>query len=786
MAKHTSGGPPRNESERWAIDYLERNLPDDYWLISNIDITNQQGQRLEIDALVIGRWAIYLIEIKGYTGKVIAGERVWDLGRGHSEESPLVSLGYKARVLASRIRDRITGSMHVPWCQATVFLTGNAGAGLELIRESGCGSVCDPSDIVETLTTVDGLTAGHVHDLTREQRELVIQVLGQIGRLSEIDNRLQAFLLEKELFRRSGLSVHLARLADDAFDRQFVVKQVERAAFADAAERAREIQRIRDEFRLYMELADVPGVPYVAPLIDDGERIALPIARPLGRSLADVDPRSLEPTERLGILGSTARVLERIHRRGVAHGALQAQSTFVGDDHQIELLDFAAGHIDTNRHPSPETAGGRPSGPTADVHSLGSIFSDWFPADETEWPTGLGDWLDSAARPTAEDRPALSELLELLREKRGDSRGGAGDRASIEPGGDPDGKGTYRLDSALGGEDGIGVWRATHLHGHYPCAIQVASVAEAEQEPYVERFRALAALVHPALARSLDIRRIPGDNRMFMATQWVEGQSLDQLVEADEAPGTDISLDWFRQLLTGLQYCHREGVLHRNLTPASIVVGSDHATLVEFSMAPEGTPTALPASYVHPHARGTRWRPEFDLFGLAGSFLWLWTGTTPRDSMGQAVDLPEKPASGQSGLPDSVWQGLMTVLKADWALEEDDSYLGLFGLEPPAPRLRELPAVLRQRWQISRGHQERLVCFALRDRKAPDRPTTRTRDQLAKLTLRADRIPANNRNVSSAKAQISSLVQLGVLEVRGRRSVALSDRFLGATRKFVA
>lgn len=230
MARHTRGGPPRNESEKWAIDYLERNLPDDCWLISNIDITNQQGQRLEIDALVIGRWAVYLVEIKGYTGKVIAGERVWDLGRGHAEESPLVSLGYKARVLASRIRDRITGSMHVPWCQATVFVTGNAGAGLELIREPGCGSVCDASDVVETLTTEGGLTAGHVHDLTREQRELIIQVLGQVGRLSEIDNRLQAFLLEKELFRRSGLRIHLARLADDAFDLQFVIKQVERAA----------------------------------------------------------------------------------------------------------------------------------------------------------------------------------------------------------------------------------------------------------------------------------------------------------------------------------------------------------------------------------------------------------------------------------------------------------------------------------------------------------------------------------------------------------------------------
>ncbi|MDZ7790361.1 MAG: hypothetical protein U5L08_07710 [Xanthomonadales bacterium] len=137
-------------------------------------------------------------------------------------------------------------------------------------------------------------------------------------------------------------------------------------------------------------------------------------------------------------------------------------------------------------------------------------------------------------------------------------------------------------------------------------------------------------------------------------------------------------------------------------------------------------------------------------------------------------------------LPDSVWDGLGNVLNPAWSLEAGANYLGLFGLQPPTPRLRELPSVLRQKWHISRGHQERLVCFALRDRVEPDKPRTRSRTQLSTLTLRAERISANDRNVASAKAQISNLLKLGIFETRGKQSVALTRGFLHDARRFVA
>lgn len=794
MAKHTRGGPPQNESEKWAIEFLTRNLPANYWVISNIDLTDQRGRPLEVDALVIGEWAVYLVEIKGYTGRVEAGERVWDLGSGYVEETPLKALGYKSRVLASRIRERITGYMHVPWCQATVFVTGNQGAQIDLVRLERCGSVCDASNIIETLTSREGLTAGHAFQLAQDQRDLVIKVLGQIGRLSEMAKRIQAFELGEEIYRNGGISFHFARLADDALERQFIIKRLESAAFSSASVLSAEKQRLRDEFRAYMELANVPGVPYVAPLIEDGEVLALPIGLPAGVPLNKIDPEDLTLADRVGVLESTARALFHMHRRCAVHAALQPQSIFVGDEHQVELLDLAAGHVRPNAFSAPELEQGKPAEASADIYSLGRIFENWFPVKDriggkspeaNRRQTDISDWIESSQSELTTDRPELQSLLDIITRVPALMKHAEPVVARIEPGGDPDGTGTYRLDVALGGEDGISVWRATHMHGYYPCALQIFGISADDQQDYLPRFREISSLVHPALARPLDIRSIPNQGRMFIATHWVEGQSLAQIVESGEHSDIESSLNWLRQLLTGLEYCHQKGVTHRNIMPASIVVSEEKAAFVEFSIASTDVDFGLPVSYRHPHSGGTEWVPEYDLYGLAGSFLYLWAGITPRDGSGKTIDIDGVGIKRPKALPESVWQGLRAVIDPSWSAPSQFNYLGLFGLQPPVPRLRELPAALRQSWDIRRGHQERLVCFSLRERSDPNKSKVRMRNQLATLTLRSERIPASAQNVASANAQISCLINQGVLEKRGKKSVALTTGFIKDARRFV-
>ena len=70
MAKHIKIGQPVNAAESWAFEFLEENLPPEYLLITNVEIPTPTGVLKEVDALVYGKYAIYLVDVKGYTGKL--------------------------------------------------------------------------------------------------------------------------------------------------------------------------------------------------------------------------------------------------------------------------------------------------------------------------------------------------------------------------------------------------------------------------------------------------------------------------------------------------------------------------------------------------------------------------------------------------------------------------------------------------------------------------------------------------------------------------------------------
>ena len=54
MARMISFGTPVNDAERWAFSLLADELPEDYILLTNVEIPTKSGQAMEVDALVIG------------------------------------------------------------------------------------------------------------------------------------------------------------------------------------------------------------------------------------------------------------------------------------------------------------------------------------------------------------------------------------------------------------------------------------------------------------------------------------------------------------------------------------------------------------------------------------------------------------------------------------------------------------------------------------------------------------------------------------------------------------
>jgi hypothetical protein len=77
MAQHIKIGTAVNSAEKWAFDFLKANLPESYYLITNVEVYDDKGHPFEVDAVVVGEYGVYMVDVKGYQGILTASKDVW-------------------------------------------------------------------------------------------------------------------------------------------------------------------------------------------------------------------------------------------------------------------------------------------------------------------------------------------------------------------------------------------------------------------------------------------------------------------------------------------------------------------------------------------------------------------------------------------------------------------------------------------------------------------------------------------------------------------------------------
>lgn len=89
------------------------------------------------------------------------------------------------------------------------------------------------------------------------------------------------------------------------------------------------------------------------------------------------------------------------------------------------------------------------------------------------------------------------------------------------------------------------------------------------QAQFQREAQILASLHHPNLPRVTDY--FTEDNRHYLVMDYIEGQTLQELVQANP-DGLDepLVLDWADQLLSALEYIHAHRLIHRDIKPANI------------------------------------------------------------------------------------------------------------------------------------------------------------------------------------------------------------------------
>ncbi len=155
--------------------------------------------------------------------------------------------------------------------------------------------------------------------------------------------------------------------------------------------------------------------------------------------------------------------------------------------------------------------------------------------------------------------------------------------------------GRYRIDGLLGAGAMAEVYQAFDPSIERKLAIKVLDPALRGNPDIARRFiaeaRAAGMLSHPHIVTIHDVGEV--DGVPYIAMELLEGRPLDELLQHTPQLPIDLALELCVQIASALGFAHGRGVVHRDVKPSNIIVGSDGKTakLLDFGIAriDEGT-----------------------------------------------------------------------------------------------------------------------------------------------------------------------------------------------------
>jgi eukaryotic-like serine/threonine-protein kinase len=206
--------------------------------------------------------------------------------------------------------------------------------------------------------------------------------------------------------------------------------------------------------------------------------------------------------------------------------------------------------------------------------------------------------------------------------------------------------GRYKIEGRLG----VGGMSTVHLafDSRLERYVAIKLLAEhlADDPTFVSRFRrealSAARLVHPNIVQVFDFGFDAGHHQHFIVMEHVPGNSCAEILRDRGHLGVEEALNIVSQACRGLDYAHRNGVVHRDVKPGNLLVSdSEVVKLADFGIARAVDQSSITqvgsvlgtAAYLSPEqARGDEAGPRADLYSLGVVTYQLMSGRLPYEA----------------------------------------------------------------------------------------------------------------------------------------------------------
>ncbi len=204
----------------------------------------------------------------------------------------------------------------------------------------------------------------------------------------------------------------------------------------------------------------------------------------------------------------------------------------------------------------------------------------------------------------------------------------------------------YRVEGRLGvgGMSTVLLALDERLERHV--AVKLLAEHLADDPTFVSRFRrealAAARLVHPNIVQVFDSGFDESAHQHFIVMEYVPGRSCAEILRDRGHLDVDKAVDIVTQACRGLDYAHRNGVVHRDVKPGNLLVSeSGVVKLADFGIARATGQSSITqvgsvlgtAAYLSPEqARGEEAGPQADLYSLGVVTYQLLSGRLPYEA----------------------------------------------------------------------------------------------------------------------------------------------------------
>lgn len=144
--------------------------------------------------------------------------------------------------------------------------------------------------------------------------------------------------------------------------------------------------------------------------------------------------------------------------------------------------------------------------------------------------------------------------------------------------------GRYRLDELIAEGGAARVWKATDLQLQRTVAVKMPRyLGSAAADRIIEEAQRVAGLSHPGIVPTYDVGR--HGETVFFVSEFIDGGSLADVCRSG-SPTRGQLICWITQVADALAYAHDQGVVHRDITPANILIDAHgRARLADFGIS---------------------------------------------------------------------------------------------------------------------------------------------------------------------------------------------------------